>query len=280
MSMKPSIRKKAKIRQHFVPQFYLRNFGDRICCFDKTREQKFFANPRNIAMKYDFYGGEYEGLPSLEKDLSQIEKTHSQAIKKLIETKDYYKLNQNDKISICEFFALQFLRTESEKNDLSSIFEKLNKWMHENNMSEYLEMQPMDNLVTNHHLRLIRDYKKFAVLFFNMKFITLENYTPMPFWTSDNPITRQNEYDQHFLGSLGIVNRGIEIHLPISPTLCIWAMDPTVFNNVSNTHKICHMKYIIRENFLQLKFSSRFIYSNSERFHIIRSMLSNNPHFK
>ena len=103
--------KKGKVRQHFIPQFYLRNFGRKLYCFDKNKEEKFESTPDNIAVKPDFYGGEYEGLPSLETIFSQIENKHSEAIRRLIEEKNYYKLLESDKISICEFFAFQFLRT-------------------------------------------------------------------------------------------------------------------------------------------------------------------------
>ena len=278
--MRSSIRKKAKIRQHFVPRFYLRNFGNTIYCFDKKEERKFLSNPKNMAVKNDFYGGEYAGLPSLETAFSQIEQMHSQAIKKLIETKDYYKLNHHDKTSICEFFALQFLRTESKKNDSRFIFEKLLNLVSKNNLPEYLEVKLTDESAIHHHLDIISDYKKFARLFFNMKFIIWENHTPVTFWTSDNPITKQNEYAEHPLGNLGIISRGIEIHLPLSPTLSIWAVDPTILGSTFNTHKIYHKQHIIRENFLQLKFASRFVYSNSQRFHLITSMLKDNPHFK
>jgi len=65
-------KKKGKIRQHYVPQFYLRNFGNDLYCYDKKNESKFASTPENIAVKSDFYGGEYDGLPSLEKIFSQI----------------------------------------------------------------------------------------------------------------------------------------------------------------------------------------------------------------
>ena len=84
---KKELTKKGSIRQHFIPQFYLRNFGDAIYCYDKKDKIKFKTNPKDIAVKSDFYGGEYEEFPSLETEFSKIENKHSLAIKSLIEKK-------------------------------------------------------------------------------------------------------------------------------------------------------------------------------------------------
>ncbi len=275
-----TIKKKSKVRQHFIPQFYLRNFGNKIYCFDKKEEKKFPSNPENIAVKSDFYGGEYEGKPSFESILSQIEQVHSKAIMTLLEKKDYYKLNHEEKVSICEFFALQFLRTENRRNDMKFVYEEMLNLVSRKKLPEYLKVKLTEKASIGHHLDAIIEYKKYAILFFNMKFITYENHTPIPFWTSDNPITKQNEYDKHPLGNLGITNRGIEIHLSVSPTISIWAVDPTVFHLLPNTYKTYQKQHVIRENFLQLKFSSRFVYSNTNRFHLVKSMLKDNPHYK
>lgn len=274
------IKKKAKVRQHFVPRFYLRNFGEKIHCFDKKEERKFTSNPENISVKSDFYGGEYDGLPSLETAFSKIEQTHSLAIKKLLEKRDYYKLSHDEKVSICEFLALQFLRTESARNSMKHVFDEFLNLATKHVVPQHLKVTLTDNAMTGQHLGMIKEYKKYAVLFYNMKFVTCENHTGIPFWTSDNPITKQNEYDKNPLGNLGIVNRGIEIHLPISPNMAIWALDPTIYQVMPNTSTTYNKKHVIRENFLQLKFSSRFVYSSTSRFHLVKSMIKDNPHFK
>ena len=194
--------------------------------------------------------------------------------------KDYYKLNHNEKISICEFFALQFLRTESERNEIIHIFEEAINFAASNIIPKEVKVTLSEHGKIKHHLNMIKDYKLFAKLFFNMKFIIQENHTAIPFWTSDNPITKQNEYDKHALGNLGIINKGIEIHLPLSPKISIWAVDPTLFVHNPTTYNIYKKQHIIRENFLQLSFSSRFVYSNTNRFHLIKSMLKDNVHLK
>lgn len=274
------IKKKKRVRQHYIPQFYLKQFSQKLYCYDKKNESKFSSDPSNLAVKTDFYGGEYQGLDSLETIFSKIENIHSLAMKKLIEEKNYYALSPDDKLSICEFFSLQYLRTESQRLEIKQLYEEMINLVAKDIIPKNLKVGLSEFGEIQNHLNIIKDYQNFAKIFFNMKFITYENHTPIPFWTSDDPITKQNEYDIHAMGNLGITNSGIEIHLPISPTLSIWAVDPILFREMPNTYHTYKKQHIIRENFLQLKNSLRFVYSNTNRFHLIKSMLKDNPHFK
>jgi len=271
--------KKGKIRQHYVPQFYLRNFGNQLFCYDKKTGKQINTTPKNIAVKSDFYGGDFHNIPSLEKELSKIENRHSISIQKLIEKKNYYSLEHKDKINICEFLGLQYLRTDQQRNDARSMSNTLVNSIFEPIIPPELKISVSENWLIGLQLESIKDFRKFAVLFFNMKFMIMENNSNIPYWTSDNPISKQNEYDQAPFGNMGITNSGIEIHLPLTPQLCIVAMDPVVYGILPNSTEVDNQG-VIRENFLQLRSSKRFVYSQTKRFHLITSMLKDNPHFK
>lgn len=272
--------KKGKVRQHFVPQFYLRNFGDELYCFDKKNDEKFKTTPNNVALKPDFYGGEYEGIPSLETIFSQLENRHAVAIKNLIEKQDYYALPHDQKLAVCEFLAFQYLRTEESRKNITHLMESLYHLVGSKIIPENLKIKLSEKGSVGMHLDIMREYRRLAILFFNMKISVFLNKTTIPFWTSDNPVSKQNEYDTNPYGNLGITNKGIEIHLPLTPTLCLYALDPTIFYVESNFKEISTKQHVIRENFLQLRYSTRFVYSNTERFHLITSMLKSNPHLK
>lgn len=274
------IKKKGSVRQHFVPQFYLRNFGSELYCYDKTTDVKFKTTPKNIAVKQDFYGGEYEGIPSLETVFSQLETRHAVAIQNLIEKKDYYKLSTDHKLAVCEFLSFQYLRTEEARKGITNVLESAYKLIGSKIIPENLKVKVTEKGSVGMHLDLMGEYRRFATLFLNMKFSVFSNKTEIPFWTSDNPISKQNEYDMNPYGNLGIINKGIEIHLPLTSTLCLYALDPTVFYPESNFKEISTKQHVIRENFLQLRYSTRFVYSRAERFHLITSMLKSNPHLR
>lgn len=274
------IKKKGSVRQHFVPQFYLRNFGTDIHCFDKKGERKFKSTPENIAVKADFYGGEYEGLPSLEGAFAQIENRHAEAMKNLISIQDYYKLSHEDKLGICEFLGLQYLRTEKPRESMLQTMESVYNTTFASIIPKELKITFDEKNMIGFHLESLKDYRRYAVLFFNMRFMVTLNRTSVPYWTSDNPIVKQNEYDQHPFGNLGITNRGIEFHLPLTPRLFLHVLDPTIFNSAPNFSVIHNKQHAIRENFLQLNHSTRFVYSDTSRFLLIKDMLRDNPHFK
>lgn len=277
--MNDSSKIKHNIRQHFVPQFYLRNFGDYLYSYDKKNGEKFCTTSKNLAFKSNFYGGEIDGVPSLEKLLSKLEGMHSTAIRSLIENKSYYSLEHIEKIRICEFMSLQYLRTEQVRMGVKRMADMIFNTMLEPVIPPELTTTHNDSWDLGIHLSLLKDFRQLAILFFNMKFVLLENNTTIPFWTSDNPLAKQNEYDQTPFGTLGIVNAGIEIHLPLTSNLALLALDPNVFASLQN-HRQPNKLGVIRENFLQIGSSNRFVYSQSQRFHLITSMLKDNPEYK
>ena len=274
------IKKKGTVRQHFVPKFYLRNFGSDLYCFDKKNDVKFKTNPNDVALKPDFYGGEYDGLPSIETAFSQLENIHAMTIKELIKKQNYYKLSHDQKLAVCEFLAFQYVRTEQSRKSITHLMQSAYNLMASKILPENLKIKLNENGSIGMHLKTMGDYRRLAVLFFNMKFTVCLNTTTIPFWTSDNPVSKQNEYDTNPYGNMGITNRGIEIHLPLTPTLCLYALDPTIFYPMPDFKEMSVKQNVIRENFLQLRYSTRFVYSNTERFHVITSMLKNNPHFR
>jgi hypothetical protein len=76
--------------QHYVPQFFLRNFTIKkgknhfIYCFDRFEEKEFRTNVRNIACENYFY--EEKGKQNLEKNLSLLESQSSKIIREIIKT--------------------------------------------------------------------------------------------------------------------------------------------------------------------------------------------------
>lgn len=277
---KKELTKKGRLRQHFVPKSYLKNFGDLIYCYDKKLGKKFRSTPTNIAVKPDFYGGEYEELPSLETEFSKMESFHSRSIKKLIQKKNYYDLSYIEKIGICEFFGFQYLRTEQSRQNIGHMMNSLYEALFSKSIPKELKVKASEKAITGMHLSSLKDYRKFSIIFFNMRFVVFENYTSIPFWTSDNPISKQNEYDEHPFGNLGLTNQGIEIHLPLTPKLSICALEPILFHAAPPFQEVYKKPHVIRENFLQVQYSTRFVYSNTSKFFQIKNILQDNPHLK
>ncbi|MCJ8306570.1 MAG: DUF4238 domain-containing protein [Nitrosopumilus sp.] len=110
-------------RQHFVPQFYLKGFGEEIFVYDKTNDEQFPSNPKNIAHHKNFYKITSDDQNVVEKMFSKFEDQQAPAFRKLIEERNYYILEEAEKLKICEFLAMMHLRTEEKRLDIkNSIF--------------------------------------------------------------------------------------------------------------------------------------------------------------
>ena len=129
-------------------------------------------------------------------------------------------------------------------------------------------------------LNLIKNFHEFANIFLFMKFVTMINKTNEPFWTSDNPIAIQNKTNNSLFSTLGLFCKGIQVHFPINPKLSILVCDPITFENLPNVLEINDVRKVKEVNFLQLKSSYRFVFSNTDEFLGVNEMLTKNPELK
>ena len=211
--------------------------------------------------------------------MAKLEAKHSVSVRKLIESEDYYELDRLDRIQICEFLGLQYVRTEQHRNNIRKTTDAMFNAMFESIIPPELTITQDESFYLGLQLASLRNFQKYATFFFNMKFVVAANNTTNPFWTSDNPLAKQNEHDPSPLGGLGILNSGIEFHLPLTPSLALLALDPEIYGIAPNRWYADQLE-VVRENFLQLALSNRFVYSYSKRFDLINSMLNDNPHYK
>ena len=83
--------------QHYVPQFYLRQFAQKkrknyyIKCFDKTQLKSFVANINRIACEAYFFDPP-KSNPSTEKWLARLEKRFAKSYYRLIQHQELKKL--------------------------------------------------------------------------------------------------------------------------------------------------------------------------------------------
>lgn len=266
------------INQHIVPQFLLKNFSNNnqthIWSFDKEAVDKRWNNEKNRAIKntpteeyfYDKIAGEKAG--SLEYKLREIEANSEPPISRLIESRNLDKLANNDRDLIAEFIAYQMLRT---KQNLAETERFLNDFY-----------RPIENLLNE---RLERDSRKFwlSILktaneykthLLNKTWILTES--EQQFYISDNPVVFQNSTNNRSeRGNLGLNTQGVEIYLPMSSSIvlcmfCNKTVPRTIPNFQSTPGNIENL------NWLQVKYSGRFIFSQTGDFKLIEEMINEN----
>ncbi len=281
--------KEKKVRlQHYVPRVYLKNFSSfnekehYIWVFDKETEKIFQTNIKNIAFEEEFYNKVSEEQIT-EKTLRDIETKFDIVIQKLIFVKEIDKLSIEEKDILAEFIAYQMIRTKETKEELKDVskqfFDKYGDQLASNLKEQVINSMKKESLRKIHN-DLIGNMEEFKKRIKNLKWILLINKTKFPFWTSDNPVAEYNEVDLFPYGNLGLECFGFEIHFPISPILALIICDNRRFMNLPPKEIIKDYRRIVRERDFQVRYSTRFTFSNENKFSFAQMMVKENPKIK
>lgn len=228
--------------QHYVPRFMLRKFSSgkkpKVFVFDKSNDNEFQSNVKNLASETGFYELEVEsGVFSAEASLSKLEGTASGIIKKLVENEDLSILTKQEILLLSVFFAVQFVRTKEHRlkfEKLGSVLEERLRAMGANadQIKEAIGSSEDVDSTKLFGLRSISDVSEFLPRFLNKTWLLYKNETDTPFYTSDNPVTLYNQNDYGLLGNLGLGVKGVEIYIPLSPNLLLSIVCPSISENI------------------------------------------------
>lgn len=281
---------KVKI-QHYVPRFYLKNFAIQrgneywLYCFDKTDFRNFPVNIKNIGCEKLFYEG-VEEEQILEKALSRLERDFDKVYNKLVNSRSLLCLNWAEKNVFASFVAVQDLRTREFREVLRSLGKEMKRVLGNkplsNDLREQLETVDTEENIRSIHSKLVTETLSgktgFIEIILNMKWILSENYTKIPLWASDHPINRFNPIDLSPLGNLGLKSQGIQVFFPLNPTLGIVFCDPVEYGLMPE--KVTSIKdNIIFCNTLQVRSSTRHVFSPNNDFYLAKLWLKENPEF-
>ena len=270
--------------QHYVPQFLLKNFSSRggkfIWAYDKN--EKFSAQNqikeraiKSVASEEYFYDqfknsriGSYEYL------LQQAEDISAPIIEKVINTKDIEGLTQEERRTLSFFITLQNLRTKGQLLQTEILM---------NTLSEQLEDKVNIKIPKTDHKKIwfsmLEQSANFYEILLNKVWMLSESNNE--FLISDNPVTLQNTTDRSEIrGTLGLDSYGIEIYLPISPSLTLCLFCEKLFSNSGYSKKYipnlkCKSENIENLNSLQIAYSERFIFSHINKFELVKKQLKN-----
>ena len=273
--------------EHYVPRFYLTNFAinknrKSVYCFDKYTSNKFLTNIRNIACEKYFYD-----IPPdnqlVEKSLAMIESNLSSAYNKLVANKDLNRLNWDERIAIANFVAIQEIRTKEMREFLRDLCKQLTARLSKYKLSEGLKKWLKDINTTEYpkefQIRMFESVREFTNMILSMKWILTENKTEMLFWTSDHPINRFNPIKDP-LGNLGLLSQGIQIFFPLTPTLSLCLCDPVEYFPYPEKIRTSNINNVIFQNHLQMRWSTRFVFSQDDDFSLAEKILKEEPSLK
>ena len=262
------------IKQHYVPQFYLRNFSNRtkngffIHCYDIDKNNAYPANIKNIAEEKYFYK---IGEENFEEYFQKTEELASPLINNLSKNEKIKPLNNvknREKLSL--FIAIQFLRTKEMREDLLENFSKISTHLQKYNLSDDMELllkQIDEKHIKHNQMDFIIHYSReimSEILF--KKWVVLKNKTDIDFLTSDNPVVLYNPH-----GLLGFASEYIHIFYPINPKLCLCLLDPLNYSNFGE-----FKRFEGDEIFLNIRKTEKFQINSIDDVYLINDVQSKN----
>ena len=302
------------MNQHYVPQFLLRNFADKdkeqIWAFDKLKERFFQTSIRNIAAEKDFYDVEIDSTGfTFEPTLGASETEASTIFERVIGNETLNGLSKQERATISLFASAQMLRVKYQRDLLKALHEGLKQAIitRGGNPAHVKGFSDLDNneRLDAESIHLLWDAApRFAEHFATKVWVLFKATTGDPFYISDNPITIQNTLNADaWFGSMGLASQGVEIYLPLSNTLCLAFLCPTVIATVEKLREkakrlsmdvsslpvveaidrgigILEPASIMNLNSLQVLYSSRFVFSHRNNFELVQSMIDEHPECK
>lgn len=279
--------------QHYVPQFYLENFAvdsskstPIVNCFDKTECNQFPTSVTNIAGENYFYDIPEDPNQEFESQLSAIEGEFSQAYETLLKHEDLNVLDGNDRSAIAYSVIIQELRTRENRERFRDMFSSIRSQVEDLPMTDEMEeqMAELRDLDTDKGAtRFQREFLQnnawdLAEIVLAMKWVLFINDTDMPYWTSDHPIVRHNHIDHSPYGNLGLKCKGIQIYLPLSPTVSLAFCDPTTFDQLPSKSR-AELDGVRLQNSLQVRESTRHVIANTDNFSMAEAFLEDYPRY-
>jgi hypothetical protein len=227
-------------RQHYVPQFYLREFSiantdHQVFCFDKKMGRKFVVATRRIAAERGFYGRTVENM------FSELEGEMSSSYRALLESRSVDRLSTHDKVGIAVFITTQHMRTRDFRDIIKEASETVLK-LGRNPNSE-IDVDGLDRLKA---------------------FTEEESARKLQFTLMGRSVSK-------------LAAILLKMNFPLSPRLSLEIVDPVSYVDYSNRIVIDDPENIVFNNHLQVKNARRYIFSSVEDFTLAERMIRENP---
>ena len=222
-------------KQHYVAQMLLLGFetepgSKQVHVFDKRDGRTFVTNVANIAAERGFYDlGDY----TLDTRMTRADSAAAGIINTIREHESLAATPPADRHTLAEFVVLQFLRTRGFQEGFRHIGESLVDAIKRRGMDppptwgEHLSPER----VREQSLAVIPGFlRDFLPHLLDKDLLLYKTESSTPFCISDNPVALNNTVNDGdgIRGTLGLAVRGIEIYLPISKTLALAYICPSI----------------------------------------------------
>jgi len=236
--------------QHYVPKMLLRNFApdgapEKVYVFDK-HTQKVWRKPtsiKNVAAERAFYEFDFDDkyVASAEHVVEQVESNTRPAMERVLTTGTLKTLSDEEKSWLVIFVTLQMLRGRAFREQALD----MDKFLIEKIVSSGGDPNDVKNWKP---FKDENELKHFSIHFMQSALPEMTSHLALkhmllmttpddyPFLISDNPVTKSNQNDFGPYGNLGLAVRGIQVQMPISPTMMLAFWCPSIIEEMASGH--------------------------------------------
>lgn len=263
---------------HYVPQFYLRRFADkigRLWVWDRDRDRVFATSPSSVAAESNFYFlPEFAKLGhdplTMERQFSDLEGQVSIITDQWLEwirkgkPGDPLVVPEVNREMVSLFVALQFLRTADAREILAAFAIASG---HEINSEHERRALHTELLWTEEVFASFADRVKSCSWLFGY------NDTSTPFITSDNPVAFKTADHRQWLKA-GVISEGTYITYPLAPDVVMYCYpNEGVWLDAQISRFDCQISpikfndgMVESDNTAQVFMASRFVISSTNSF--------------
>lgn len=298
-----------KRKHHYVPQFLLRNFAsekrETLYAFDKWDGRQFQVAVKDAAAEHGYNSFETdEASGCAEEYFTQIETAASPFIQEIVTNRRLPALTPEGRAAVAQLAIAQMVRSKNHRAVFDQIGRIFRKLAEREGTSEFQAWVGTANPAADKQALLIdvqEDVQHYVPHLLQKDFVLFFSNDNDPLLIGDSPLIRTNTlHTSEFRGTTGLASPGVEIYLPLSPTLVLSFMCPTIgemmrtlVNVLGRAADKIATSYLAalesREslsmerpnidylNSQQVIASERFVYSGSNDFALVREMLESDP---
>lgn len=224
-----------KKKNHFVPQFYLRNFGkdDAISVFNIDRKLHIPTASIATQCQRDYL---YGRTSDVENALQDLEGAAAGIIRKIIQDEEIPPKQSAEYTTLITFICFQLSRSPKDgEAAVSSMTAMFRAALRDSpDLPDHLKAS-LDGVEVAHDnptLFQMAIAGKHAFALHDLKPVLIRNDSRIGFITSDSPAILFNQWaqDVKHRGVLGMICAGLQIFLPLSPTHMLALYDEGVYS--------------------------------------------------
>jgi hypothetical protein len=299
-----------RTNQHYVPQFILRGFASgrkQVFVLDKQTGRTFKTSTRNIAAQLGFYDIEVHGdTRSLDPLFTELEDATAIIVKAILEVRHLRLLTEDQRKTLALFVVSLMLRTDSRRRQYKHLNDVItDAILRRGGDPQNVEgFRPLTDEGARQEwiLNLPRLALNLRPNLLDKTWVLYSAPSTEHYYSSDNPVVMHNTLNQNpFRGTLGLAVKGIEIYLPLSGSLCIGFLCPSIREMIVDGERGArHLRVpvsfkewmqafeegtplrlqpdnVVHHNSLQVINAERYVVSHSGRFALALEMLESHP---